>query len=200
MPAPVLLAVDADPAALGDVERELRDRYASSYRVVCTHSPDEALATPHAARGCRGRGRLGARRRSGSPERPAASCSSACGSSTRTPSAACWSPWGAWADRPTAEAIFDSMALGRIDYYVLRPAASPDELFHQAISSFLLEWTKARRIAPHTVHIVGEDWSGRAYELRESFSAARCRTPSTWPTRARAASCSPRRVRRRSFR
>jgi len=30
------------------------------------------------------------------------------------------------------------MALGRIDYYVLRPTGSPDELFHQAISSFLL--------------------------------------------------------------
>jgi thioredoxin reductase (NADPH) len=40
----MLLAVDADPDALGRVERELRDRYASSYRVVGTRSPDEALA------------------------------------------------------------------------------------------------------------------------------------------------------------
>ena len=31
-------------------------------------------------------------------------------------------PWRAWGDRPTAEAILDSMALGRIDYFVLRPA------------------------------------------------------------------------------
>ena len=36
MPAPVLLAVDADSAALGDVERELRGRYGGSYRVICT--------------------------------------------------------------------------------------------------------------------------------------------------------------------
>ena len=84
-------------------------------------------------------------------------------------------PWRAWAHRPTAEAIFDSMAMGRIDYYVLRPAASPDELFHQAVCSFLFEWTKARRIAPHTVHVVGEDWSGRAYELRDVFE--RCAIP-----------------------
>ena len=36
MSAAILLAVDADSAALGDVERELSDRYARSYRVVCT--------------------------------------------------------------------------------------------------------------------------------------------------------------------
>src|SRR3954451_16920268 len=44
MPAPVLLAVVVDSAALGDVEREQRDRYASGYQVICTGSPDEALA------------------------------------------------------------------------------------------------------------------------------------------------------------
>ena len=48
-------------------------------------------------------------------------------------------------------------------------------MFHQAISSFLLEWATERRIVPHTVHIVGESWSGRAYELREVFE--RCAVP-----------------------
>jgi thioredoxin reductase (NADPH) len=84
-------------------------------------------------------------------------------------------PWGAWTHQPTAEAIFDAMALGRIDYYVLKPMASPDEVFHQAISSFLLDWTRDRHTVPHTVHIVGESWSGRAYELRDIFQ--RCATP-----------------------
>ncbi|HKF80319.1 MAG TPA: FAD-dependent oxidoreductase [Thermoleophilaceae bacterium] len=67
------------------------------------------------------------------------------------------------------------MALGRIDYYVPRPAASPDEVFHQTVSSLLLEWATDRRIVPHTVHIVGEAWTGRAYELREVFE--RCAVP-----------------------
>ena len=66
------------------------------------------------------------------------------------------------------------MALGRIDYYVLRPSRHPDEVFHQAVSSFLLEWATAADV-PHTVHIVGESWSGRAYELREVFE--RCAVP-----------------------
>jgi thioredoxin reductase (NADPH) len=67
------------------------------------------------------------------------------------------------------------MALGRIDYYVPRPAGSPDEVFHEAISSFLLEWARDRRIVPQTIHIVGETWSGRAFELREVLE--RCAVP-----------------------
>ena len=78
-------------------------------------------------------------------------------------------PANVWSDQPTAEAIRDSMALGRIDYYVPRPARSLDEVFHEAVSSFLLEWARDRRVVPQTVHIVGETWSGRAYELREVF-------------------------------
>jgi thioredoxin reductase (NADPH) len=58
---------------------------------------------------------------------------------------------------------------------MLRPAGSPDEVFHEAVSSFLLEWARERRLVPQTVHIVGEAWAGRAYELREVFS--RCAVP-----------------------
>ena len=56
--------------------------------------------------------------------------------------------WGDWGDRPTGEAIFAAIAHGRIDHYVLRPSAPPDELFHQAISNLLLEWAEARRELP----------------------------------------------------
>jgi thioredoxin reductase (NADPH) len=174
MPAPVLLAVDTDHAALDHVERELRDRYASSYRVIGTRSPDEALAI--------------LTRLSDAGEEVALVLAAQWLSETTGsellervrqlhPHAkrGLLVAWGEWGHRPTAEAIFDSMALGRIDYYVLRPAASPDELFHQTISSFLLEWTKARRIAPHTIRVVGEAWTGRAYELRDTLH--RCAIP-----------------------
>jgi thioredoxin reductase (NADPH) len=174
MTEPVLLAVDDDPTALRDIERELRDRYASNYRVICTRSPDEASAI--------------LTRLSDAADEVALVLSSQ------------WLPgttgsellerarhlhphakrgllvaWGEWGNRPTAEAIFDSMALGRIDYYVLKPAESPDELFHQAISGFLLDWNRARRLPPHASRIVGESWSGRSYELREVFQ--RCAVP-----------------------
>src|SRR5262249_25180878 len=54
-------------------------------------------------------------------------------------------------------------------------AASPDEVFHEAVSDFLLEWARERLLVPQTVHIVGESWAGRAYELRDVF--ARCAVP-----------------------
>jgi thioredoxin reductase (NADPH) len=76
----------------------------------------------------------------------------------------------AWTDPPSARVILGSMAVGRIDYYVPKPFAAPDEVFHQAISSFLLEWTTERLLVPHTVHIVGESWTGRAAYLRDVFS------------------------------
>ncbi len=174
MSAPILLAIDSDPDAPDRVERELRDRYASSYRVVGTDSPEEALALLTELADA--------------------------GEDVALVLAAQWLPqitggellervrrlhpharrgllvgWGEWGERQTAEAIFESMALGRIDYYVLRPAASPDELFHQAISSFLLEWTETQLIAPHTVRVVADAWAGRAYELRNTLQS--CAVP-----------------------
>ena len=57
MSRPVLVAVDEDAEALQDIERELRERYARHYRVVCMRSADEALACLEelAAAGERGR-------------------------------------------------------------------------------------------------------------------------------------------------
>ena len=83
--------------------------------------------------------------------------------------------WGQWGQDATGEAIFDSMADGVIDHFLVRPGKPPDELFHQAVSSLLLEWAEARREAPYTIEIVGSSWSGRAYELRAALQ--RCAIP-----------------------
>jgi len=83
--------------------------------------------------------------------------------------------YGEWGTGQTGQAILEAMALRRIDYYLIRPVREPDELFHQAVSTFLLEWAHARRDTSHTVRIVGESWTGRAYELREVLG--RCALP-----------------------
>jgi thioredoxin reductase (NADPH) len=171
---PTIVAVDEDPAALADVERELRDRYARHYRVLSMRSSDEALARLEELAtagdevalvlagqwltGITGSELLDEVRHLHPHARRGLLIA-----------------WGSWGDRATGEAIFDSIARGCIDHYVIRPSASPDELFHQAISSLLLEWAEARRRSPHTVQVVGESWSGRAYELREVLG--RCAMP-----------------------
>lgn len=174
MSGPVLVAVDEDAGALRDVERELRDRYARHYRVMCMRSSHEARACLEdlAAAGEEVALVLAGQWLSGMT------------GSELLDEARHLHPhakrglliaWGGWGDRATGEAIFDSIAHGRIDHYLLRPSASPDELFHQAISSLLLEWAEARRASPYTIYVVGESWSGRAYELRDVLG--RCAIP-----------------------
>ncbi|HEY6671966.1 MAG TPA: FAD-dependent oxidoreductase [Solirubrobacterales bacterium] len=171
---PVLVAVEDDADALRDIERELRDRYARHYGVVCMRSPHEARARLEdlAAAGDEVALVLAGQQLSGTT-------GSELLDETRHlhPHAkrGLLISWGDWGDRATGEAIFDSIANGRIDHYVVRPSASPDELFHQAISSLLLEWAEAQHVSPNTIYVVGESWSGRAFELRELLG--RCAIP-----------------------
>jgi thioredoxin reductase (NADPH) len=174
MRLPILLAVDEDRDALDEVKTQLVRRYAHDYRIDSLGDPDDALR------------KLRALADGGEDVALVLAASSLSSTSGRHilehvrqlhPHArrALLVPANVWSDQPTADAIRDSMALGRIDSYVLRPAGPLDEVFHQAISSFLLEWARDRQVVPQTVHIVGETWSGRAYELRETFE--QCAAP-----------------------
>ena len=174
MGQPLLLAVDEDRDALNDVETPLVQRYGRDYRVECVADAGEALRTLTGL--AQGGGDVAL-------VLAATSFSQTTGSRLLErvrdlhPHAkrALLVPADVWTDEQTAGAIRESMALGRIDFYVPRPAGSPDEVFHEAVSSFLLEWARERGIVPQTVRIVGETWSGRAYELREVFE--RCAVP-----------------------
>src|SRR5215207_320743 len=174
MALPVLLAVDDDPEKLGAVEEELRERYSRDYTVLTESSCADAVSTLERLR---------------ADDVPVALVLAGQWSAGMTgaellgrvhqlhPHAkrGLLIEWGGWGDRPTGEAIHDAMAHGRIDYYVLRPSGRPDEVFHQAVSGFLLEWSHSQKIAPHTIHVVGESWSGRAYEIRDALE--RCAIP-----------------------
>ncbi|HEY2480561.1 MAG TPA: FAD-dependent oxidoreductase [Solirubrobacterales bacterium] len=170
----MLLAIDEDQASLREVERELRERYEGGYRVVCTGSAREGLerleelsgageeiALVLAAQWLQGTtgGELLGRVRALDPYAQRGLLID----------------WASWGDGRTGEAIFLAMARRQIDYYVIRPIRPPNELFHQAVSTFLFEWAQARRVAAHTIHVVGESWTGRAYELRRVLG--RCALP-----------------------
>jgi thioredoxin reductase (NADPH) len=171
---PRLLVLEDDPAVLRGLVAELVQRYGRDYRIASHRALEDALASltgradaddevalvlvgPALARAHDGR--LLDRVRLLHPEAKRALVV----------------PPGAWHEPATAELIRGLMTLGRIDHYVTAPTGSPDERFHEAVSSFLLEWARDRRTVPHTVHIVGNDWSGRAYELRTVFE--QCAVP-----------------------
>jgi len=174
MANPVILAVDVDPRGLATVERELRDRYARHYDVVCVGSAADA------------RGRLAELQAEGAPVALVLAGQELDGTSggellaevrQQHPHAkrALLVGWGEWGFRETGDAIFEAIEQGKIDHYVVRPVAPPDELFHHSISMFLLEWAEERRTAPYAIQVVGDSWSGRAAELRNVLE--RCAFP-----------------------
>ncbi len=175
MPDPVLVVVEDDAKTLKDVERQLLDRYAHSYRIVGARSESEGrsrleelaaagdqvalLLAGQQLSGTAGNGLLDAARHLYPRAKRGLLLD-----------------WGDWGNPAASDLIFEALACGRIDHYVVRPSASaPDELFHQAITSMLLEWSEAHLTSSNTIYIVGESWSGRAFELRETLE--RCAIP-----------------------
>ncbi|GAB3191715.1 FAD-dependent oxidoreductase [Geodermatophilus arenarius] len=170
----MLIAVDDDPALLEAVGRELRSRYERDYRVQCRGSADEALALLDELAGA---GEEVALVLAGETVSGAPGTELLAEVRGRFPHAerALLVPWAHVGTPGTGDAVLEAIARGRIDHYLVRPAPPPDEQFHQAVSGFLLAWAQTRRRAPHTIDVVGETWSGRAYELREVLG--RCAMP-----------------------
>ncbi len=164
-----ILVVDDDGEALGRVARELERRYGADYRIVTTGDPLGALD------------RLEVLRRE---DREVALVL-----------ADHWMPglngtdlllrvarlyphakrglmidFGAWGDESTARAILRAMAVGEIDYYVLKPWRSPDELFNRTIAEFLHEWARVRPSGPREVVVVGPEGHERTHEVRSLLS------------------------------
>ncbi|HZQ63711.1 MAG TPA: FAD-dependent oxidoreductase [Gaiellaceae bacterium] len=173
MALPVLAAVAEDPVVLERLDAQLRGRYGGDYRVEV-----------HADR-------LEAQRRLTSLAEGADELALVLADLTSAEAATAFFeevrrlhphakrallvPPAAWVDEEAARVIRSAMSLGQVDSYVLRPAGLRDEVFHEAVSGILLDGALERRAVPHTVHIVGAEWSGRAYELRATFE--RCAVP-----------------------
>lgn len=162
---PVLMVVDDDPAALRRVGEELEGRYGRDYRVLREASSRGALETLDAlarsgdevalllaaqwTEGLRGEELLARSRELHPGARRGLLVE-----------------WGAWGDPPTAAAVLRAMALGHMDYYVIKPWRSPDEYFHRTVTGFLLGWSRAEERAPREATLVGDRWSSRCHELR----------------------------------
>jgi thioredoxin reductase (NADPH) len=168
MTQPILLALEENAADLDHIKRELEDRYGRHYETVSVRSTDEAHARlkHFATSGMEVALVLVGQWRAGEPSYRLLEAVHDLHPYTKRAVLISSTDWG---DPSTGRAIFDGIADGRFDHYVIRPSLSPDEQFHQTISMVLLEWAEANRAAPYTVHIVGESWTGRAYELREAL-------------------------------
>ena len=174
MRMPAILVVDEDEGSLSDVERELVDRYARSYRIVAASSAGDGIAKLVELTSSSEDVALVLVGLSLGPDRSSTLLQRARALHPRAQRGLIIELSG-WGDTETGRLILNAMARREIDYYVFRPTRTPDEVFHQSISNFLLEWAHARRISAKTVRIIGESWTGRAYELRQVLG--RCAVP-----------------------
>jgi thioredoxin reductase (NADPH) len=161
---PVILAVDDDPTARARISEEL-ERYYVPYRVEVVGS---AAAARDALESARARGDAIAVILSdqwlddGTGEELLAFAKGLYPRAKR----ALLIEFGAWGDAATAAAIKSAMAVGTMDYYVLKPWRPHDELFHRTLGEFLHEWSRSDSPEPRELAVVGDAADRRVHEVR----------------------------------
>jgi thioredoxin reductase (NADPH) len=162
--SPVLLAVDDDLDALRRISDQLRLRYAADYNVLCEKSPARAREKLKQLRDDGGQVALVLASQSLAEDTGADLLAYVKHVHPRA-KRGLLIEFGDWGVKHTAEAVLNAMALGHIDYYVLKPWRSPDEFFHRTITEFLHEWRRNVGYGSAEVEVVGEQWSPKVHEL-----------------------------------
>ena len=162
---PVIFAVDDDLSSIGHISAELERRYDRDYRIFFSTSAREAVEQLERMQQAGDRVAL-VLADQWMPELTGPELLALVPDLHPQAKRALLVGWGDWGDEPTADAIRAAMALGRIDYYALKPWKSPDEYFHRTVSEFLHEWSRADASVPQEVNVVADPWSPRAHEIR----------------------------------
>ncbi|MFL5886543.1 MAG: FAD-dependent oxidoreductase [Thermoleophilaceae bacterium] len=166
---PLLLAVDDDPDARRRIRGELDRRYGSDYRVICADSASRALARLEQVRDEGGEVALVLAEQWMS-ETTGAELLAKVRRLHPTARRGLLIEWGGWADEPTREALLRTMALGHMDYYVLKPWSTRDESFHHTIAELLYDWSRSHPSRLARMSLVGPRLSVRTHELRSLLS------------------------------
>ena len=169
---PVILAVDDDPDAIELIGRELVDRYGRAYHVVTARAAATALAVLN---GLRESGDRLALVLADQWLPDGTGCELLAQSRDMFPHARhlLLISWGEWAVDATARPLRRGIGLGQIDYYVLKPWRTADELFHRTVTEFLHDWVGTDASLSRELTIVADESDGRAHELRSLLTRNR---------------------------
>ena len=72
-----------------------------------------------------------------------------------------------WGDRSADAPILEAAALGWMEFYLSKPAWSPDEQFHRIVTGALEEWWREQGGRFEAVTVIGDDPSARIHEIRD---------------------------------
>lgn len=168
---PVILTVDDDPAVLGAIERDLRQKYRGDYRILKAASPREGLdaARELAARNTPVALFLVDQRMPGMTGlellREVAKLHPASKRVLLT----------AYADTDVAIAGINEIAL---DHYLMKPWDPPEQRLYPVLDDLLASWRAQVRPGFEGIRILGSEWSPESFAAKEFLS--RNRVPYQW--------------------
>ena len=162
---PLLLAVERDPDVMDRIEGELQRSFGSDFRVRGEGTAPDALRVLEAAAELGHRVAVVLADHALSADDRAHLFDTA---RVLHPDArrALLVEWGSWADRDTASSILTAMAVGDINYYVLKPWIARDELFHRTVAELVQEWSRSEVSNLREVVVIADRHSARGHAIR----------------------------------
>src|SRR5215472_10521383 len=160
MAKPVLLTVDDDAEVLRSIERDLRRKYGSRYRVLAAESGAAALDV------------LKRLQQRNEPvalflvdhRMPHMTGIEFLGRARETQPGAKRVLLTAYADTEAAIRAINEI---KLHYYLLKPWDPPEQNLYPVLDDLLEDWKASYRPAFEGIRVLGTRWSPRAYELRE---------------------------------
>ncbi|MCW2766517.1 MAG: Thioredoxin-disulfide reductase [Nocardioides sp.] len=169
---PLLLAVDSDAQQLHRVEGELQRAFGSDYGVRGELRCADAVTVLQGA-SARGERVAAVLVDESFPDDERAQLLAAARTLHPEARRALLVPWGSWADRATARRILQGVAVGDIDYYVLKPWTTRDELFHRTIAEFVQDWSRNEPNSFREVVVVADRTAARGLAITDLLSRNR---------------------------
>lgn len=156
---PVIIAVDDEPEVVQAVQRDLRARYASDYRIVWAGSGQEALDT------------LSTLALQGTPvalmlvdqRMPGVTGIDVLRETLETYPNAKRALLTAYADTEAAIQAINDVGL---DHYILKPWDPPEDKLYPVLDDLLEDWQAGYRPTFEGIRVIGQQWSRAAHDLK----------------------------------
>ncbi|MEX2538276.1 MAG: FAD-dependent oxidoreductase [Actinomycetota bacterium] len=169
---PVILAVDDDPDVIALIGAELTKRYGDDYRVVTARAASTALKVLEQMQDADERLALVLADQWLPDSTGTELLTQACGLHPHAKRALLIT-WGEWSVDATSRPLRRGIGLGHIDYYLLKPWRTGDELFHRTVTEFLHEWVGSDAAIPRELTVVADAGSERGHQLRDLLTRNR---------------------------
>jgi thioredoxin reductase (NADPH) len=171
MDKPVILTIDDDPQVLRAVERDLRGRFGSDYRVVAADGGESALdaARRLALRGTSVALFLADQRMPGMTGIEFLEAVAEIHPDAKRVLLT------AYADTEVAIAAINTI---RLDHYLLKPWDPPEERLFPVLEDLLSDWQAGYRPPFEGIRVVGHRWSARGHAIKDYL--ARNQLPYRW--------------------